>query len=117
MSNYYFIPDKTPARKYVTVNTAATTVVWTPTTGSKFVIDSLNVYNAAAAQRFTFYIGSTNGAPAAFIKFSVGASSSVSPNLNIIDSEVADYVLYVTGDGTGGTGGQNITVTGFEVPL
>jgi len=115
--NLYFTKDKTLARKFATVNTAGTTAIWSPTSGNKFVVDGITVYNNAAAQVFTFYIGTTVAGPSAVMKFAVGASASVSPNFSFIDGEVQDYVLYVKGSGTGGTNGQDITLTGFEAKL
>lgn len=117
MGNIYFTQDKTPAYKYATVNTAGTTAIWTPTTGNKLVITGINAYNDAAAQVFTFYFGTTVAGPSAFIKFAVGASASVYFDLDPIDAQIEDYVVYVKGSGTGATAGQEITITGFEEPI
>lgn len=116
--NYYFATDKTPEHRVTTVNSAGTTAVWTVRENNKFTITGIALTNNAAAQEVKFVAGSTNGNPSMDVaKFNPAASGFISPVLGPLDGSAANYNLYVIGDGTGGTNGQHIVLTGFETPI
>lgn len=110
-TDFYLSKGFTPTWKTVSFNGAGTATVWTPRASTRIVLTRIVAANTNAGS-MAFYYGNLAGTK--IVEFRFGGSSTIDVSLDA-DSGTVDRTLVgnVTG---GGTDGNQVTLTGFEIP-
>lgn len=111
-ANFYLEKGYTPAYKTTAINGLDTISVWTPTTSTKVVITGMTISNNPAGT-IAFYFGNLAGTK--FAEFVLAGSSTVSPNIGMVDVGTFDRSVFAKVSASA-SDGWRITLTGFELP-
>lgn len=112
MSSFYSTQGETYIWRYAEIRGIGSTIaVWTPTTSTRIVLMGLDVSSGPGGTiRFTF----GNLAGATIAEYMMGASSTIYPRFEGIESTVYDRGLFVSVS-SGLSDGWRITAQGFEL--
>lgn len=103
--------------RYTEFDATTTLALWTPRGSAAIAFDGLTITNMGAAGTFLLsWSYSSTAAPGAKIfTFGVGASSVLSPNIQLVEGTIMGAKLWGR-PSSAATNSWYVTVSGFEIP-
>lgn len=110
-TQFYLESGYTPTAKTTLIHGLDTISVWTPLTGKRVALTGLSI-STNNAGTIAFYFDNGNNK---FAEFLLGASATIVPIIEAIESTVVSGRIFAKVGGASGTDGWRVNLTGFEL--
>lgn len=112
-ADFYLKAGYSPKFRYQSWDTLTTLAIWTPTTSTRVVLTNLMISNNALAGTMLITFGNLAGTKIAEV--TVGASVTITPLIEAIESTMYDREIFGRPSTSSSTGGWRVTAVGFEL--